>query len=637
MAKKYKPATPATHPPAASETKKQPVSSEPKVNLLARLEGWLDGKRWWVMAAIFLTSIIIRTIFFQQAKNTPLQSMHTWNSSDMEFFESWAKHISAGDWLTDTVMHPYHEWHDTYARTYFEAYPEVSSRYYSRHLNAAGVADSLAARREMVDEVFKGKVFYQEPLYAYLIAIVYKIFGADQNWVYLLQFLLGSLTNVLVFLVGRRHFGPLAGLLAAVFVLFSGPVLVYEMTLLRTTLTAFLAIAVIYFYQQMLDKNSRKSQLIFGAIAGVSLLNQSFFTLFIFPAIGWYFWINRKEMRVATTGLACLTGALLLVMLPLFLRNISVGVPPFSMAGAGGIVYIMFNSSNAEPLEPNYIHFASTVKLMHDSGGKLLSAVMSCFNSFNGIGGIVNLYKKKTNGLFMWFELSNNMSYYMYKEFSGLLKGMPASYWLIAPLGICGLFFSVWRYRWKILPLLLMLAVCASPLFISASLSRYRVPFVVMLSLFAAFFLIDFLRNSFSLKWKEGLIAIALFAATFYYTNGIRDSRYFTLFPNDIVPVYNLHYKDKLVALELAQNKEAYQKTTTELMTYIPDYFLNVKSGHQAFSSNEANCCRYVATLFKMHATISKFTGKESESIRFFEREKVLIKIADDFNRRIGK
>ena len=55
-----------------------------------------------------------------------------------------------------------------------------------------------------------GLTFYQEPLYAYLMAVTYKIFGGDHRWVaFSGSSVLGVLTNVLIYLLARRMFGDL--------------------------------------------------------------------------------------------------------------------------------------------------------------------------------------------------------------------------------------------------------------------------------------------------------------------------------------------------------------------------------------------------------------------------------------------
>jgi 4-amino-4-deoxy-L-arabinose transferase-like glycosyltransferase len=615
----------------------KPSAPKPGIDPITRIEALLVSRKKWLMAGIFLLSVAVNTTYYQQAKDSPLQSMHRWDNSDMAFFDQSARYIAAGHWLCDTVLHPYHEWHDEYAKLYFAQYPETAAPFYARNANATGLADTLAARRDYINEMFQGKVYHQEPLCVYLLALTYRIFGADPFWVYIWQLLLIACTNVLVFLVGRRYFGSLTGLLAALAVMVSGPILVFGMTILRTTLTAFLTLLLVFLYQRLLDRSSRGNQLAFGAVSGIALLCQSYTLLFLMPALAWYAWLNRRDLKSCAGSIGLMLGALLLVLAPLFIRNIKVGAPMASMASNGAITYILFNSSNAAPLEPSYMHFPSTVQLMHDSGGKLLPAAIACLGSFESMGKMLKLYGQKIDGLFMWFEVPNNMSYYMYREFSPLLKALPAPYWLIAPLGICGLFFAFWRYKWKFIPLFLMILVSASPMFISSSLARYRTPFVILMTLLAVFFVLEIAKSLLTAKWKALLSGAALFALAWYYTDNIRDKKFVPFFANDILPAYILHYKDRLIELEKEQKLVEYQALTTEVVEYLPDYFFELKSGHRAIYSNEAQCCRMVANLIKMHASILEANGNKAESAKFNERINILTGIADDFSKRTGK
>ncbi|MFN0216898.1 MAG: ArnT family glycosyltransferase [Saprospiraceae bacterium] len=623
--------SPVSNKPSVNTDKIQkPVPIGLKMNKLAALETWLSERTKWVAAGIFLVSMILHTVFFQQVKGTPVESIHKWANSDMAFFDQSARYIARGNWLCDTVLHPFHDWHNILANNYFKQYPQEAQSYYLKHLNQGGVIDTLGARRAWVNGIYQGKVYHQEPMYVYLLAITYRLFGTDPNWVFGWQLLLAALTNVGVFLLGRRYFGSLTGLLAVLLVMLSGPILVFQITLLRTSLTTFLSVLLLYCYQKMLDNNDRKSQLIFGAVGGIALLTQSYFLLFLLPAIAWSFWENRANTKETARALGYVVGALLLLMLPLFLRNIMVGVPVTAMAGHGGINFILFNSGNAEPLEPNYIHLPSAVQLMHDSGGKFFPSASACMNSFDGLGDILHLLKTKVDGLFIWYEVPNNMSYYVYKEFSPLLKAMPAPYWLIAPLGICGVIFGFWRFRWRFIPLFLMILVSASPLFISASLARFRPPFVILMSLSAAYFILDIVKNVLSAKWKEILIGVILFGSAWLYTSNIREKHFFVYFQQDIMSFYNTHYKSKLLEFERSKNLPAYLAATTELMGYIPDYYKEVRqNSNRAIYSNEASSCEAVSSLFIMHANLLQANGREAESAKFRQQAVVLNNIAN--------
>jgi 4-amino-4-deoxy-L-arabinose transferase-like glycosyltransferase len=629
-------------PVAAAGTSKSEKTVQPENNrtkqitgIVFRVENWISRKKYWFAAAIFLVSAAINTMLFQQVKDTPWQSLHKLENCDMAFFDLSAREIAGGNWLCDTVLHPYHDWHNTLAKNYFAEYPEEAAPFYGRYVNTAGISDTMASRRAWVNEMYQGKVFHQEPLYTYLLAVTYKFLGADPNWVYGWQLLLGALINALVFFYGARYFGALSGLIAAVVVMVSGPVLVFELTLLRTTLTAFLTLLLLYQFQLLLDHNSRKNQVLFGMLAGISFLNQSYLVLFFFPALVWYAWGKRREIKVAASGLGLVLAMFLLILTPLFIRNAKVGAPITSVASHGAINLFLFNSSESRPLEPNYIHFPSLVPLMHKAGGNLRLAAGACLDSFDGAEGVWKMVKTKIDGLFMWYEVPNNMSYYEYKEFSPLLMSIPAPYWLIAPLGICGLFFGFWRYRWRFVPFFFMFMASASPLFISGSLSRLRVPLVLLMSLLASFFVVEVLRNILAGAFKMVLIAIVLTCMTWYYSSHIRNKRFFVYYPSDIMSMYYIHYKNRLSALEQEKNYVGYETVTTDLMQYIPDYFWTVNSTYSAFGSNEATCCHSVATIFKMRGAVLKILNKDAECAKMLERAAILESISDRFNQKM--
>src|SRR5688572_8224010 len=58
-------------------------------------------------------------------------------------------------------------------------------------------------------------VFYQAPLYPYVLAIVYSLFGHDPGVARVMQAVAGAASCVLLGVAGRQFFGASAGLIAA--------------------------------------------------------------------------------------------------------------------------------------------------------------------------------------------------------------------------------------------------------------------------------------------------------------------------------------------------------------------------------------------------------------------------------------
>ena len=105
-----------------------------------------------IAGLIFIVSLALSAIYYFQGHNTPLKSLYKWKNSDMAFFDEWSLHIAGGDWLCDTVLHPYHDWHGIFATEYFKEYPDVAAKYYSEHM-PNGTLDTIAARKALVNDI----------------------------------------------------------------------------------------------------------------------------------------------------------------------------------------------------------------------------------------------------------------------------------------------------------------------------------------------------------------------------------------------------------------------------------------------------------------------------------------------------
>src|SRR5688500_8312386 len=76
---------------------------------------YLDLQKIKVAGFLFGLSLVLSLIYYLQARDSPIMTIHKWENSDMAFFDKWARHIVAGDWWGDEILHPYHDWHDDLA------------------------------------------------------------------------------------------------------------------------------------------------------------------------------------------------------------------------------------------------------------------------------------------------------------------------------------------------------------------------------------------------------------------------------------------------------------------------------------------------------------------------------------------
>jgi 4-amino-4-deoxy-L-arabinose transferase-like glycosyltransferase len=630
MAKKKQTKPAATRPVADRPARKPKV--EPVAKWIEQANVYILKHFRLILAGLFLLSLLLSTVYFFQAHKSPLSSLTKWQNSDMAFFEEWARHMQ-DDWWCDTMLHPYHDWHEVFAKNYLNLYPAEAAPYYQAAAQN-GVVDSVAARKALINEIYKGKTYHQEPLYPYLIAITKSLFGQDQDWVHAWQFLLAAFTGVFIFLIGKRLFNPLVGLLASLFVLGNGAIMFFQMTLLRTTLTNFLTAMLLYLFLRANDELTKRNTIIFGVGSGIALLSQSYFILFLVPAWLWLFWLHRKQFKTVAVHAGIYVAALLITLSPLVIRNVKVGVPPFAMAGHGAMAYVPMNTKYTAPMESFFIHMETLVKIRHDAKGKMIPTALMCLGTFDSFGEFWKIYKSKINGLFMWYEMPNNVTYYLVKEYSPLIKALPVYYYWIAPLGIAGLIIALLRYRWKAVPLLIMVVASILPLFIAGNLARYRTPLVMMMCIAAAALLVQLVQWYQQRNWKWLSIGAGAAVIAFLYTSALVNKTLFTINVNDLDPMYKLHYADRLVALEQSGDNETFAKLTGEIMEYIPDYFFEARVTDPILASNEAEACRYVASLMQMHAETLEILGRQAEAAPFKDQMNVLRARKEAFDNR---
>ena len=598
-----------------------------------RINNFLDKHIKAVHGILFGLSLIISAIYYTQAWNGPITSYYKWKNSDMAFFDEWAKYIKDNDWACDTSLHPYHDWHGDLAAEYFRQFPDIESKYVTQR-DSAGIEN---AKRALINDIYKGKTYHQEPLYTYMLAITYSLFGEGHQMVFFWQFLMAACTIVLIYLIGRKMFSPMIGLIAALLVLFNGAITVYEMVVLRTTMTNFFTVLLLYLFLLVLESPTIKRNVVFGIASGIAVLSQTILILFIVPAWIWILWQNRKEIKNMLPAMGANMGAFLLVLTPLFIRNLSVGVPMTATASQGAMAYIPMNIQETYPMESFFVHIPTLARIRHDTGGKMLKAVGACLGTFDSFKSFWKVYSQKINGMFMWYEIPNNVNYYLFREIAPVLKFLPVSYFLVAPLGLAGLFLGLYRLRMKMFPIVLMILVSMAPMMIAGNLARYRTPLVILFSILAAYFLVEIILLLANRKIKVAGIALVGFVLVFIYTATTVRSDKFLYIGADLDTFYREHYLPKLESLETAADYPGYLKVCQEMADDIPDYFFEVPRSKPINQSNEAECSRHVTLFLESYYNILSYLKKDQEAAYIKDRINILTERMNEFNQKLGK
>lgn len=470
---------------------------------------WLSRHRRFVLGFVVAASIAIRLVYFLQSNTTPFIQMQRWRQTDMHYYDAWARQIASGDWLSASVREPMHRWHR-----------EVADRYFREHPDAKPLLDQEAARTGHgvdAEEVLwsrwmRAPQFYQDPLYAYLIAFSYTVARADVRVIFAWQLTLGVLTNVLVWLLARRFFGDAVAACAGALAVLCGPLLFYELLLLRDSTIVFTGLGIVWLLDRALTRGGWAWPGVLGFALGAACLLKSTFVLLAGVIVLLLLVRARRGEPVSILRAVAAVAGLTIAAAPAAARNVALGVPPVALASSGPMTFVTSNDVRSRPDVGFGIDHSALVAFLGQTDGRWRSAIAGTLASHTP-GSYVALVWRKFDRLWHWFEIPNNESFYYLRMQAPVLSWLPVTFWLCAPLALVGLVLGTarWRQAW---PLYLLAAVSASPLILFYVLGRFRIAFLAACLPFAALTLVEGVRALRARRYGRGIaIAAAVLVA----------------------------------------------------------------------------------------------------------------------------
>ncbi len=344
-----------------------------------------------------------------------------------------------------------------------------------------------------------GKLFYMAPGYPYFVATIYKISGNSYFAVGFIQILLDTLLLLLLFLLGKWLFNERVGLLASLFAAFYRPFIFYSVTLLSDSLILFLNILVIFIVYWALRKRDYRRVLVrwtgwrwvlVGLVMGLSALVKPTVLLFLpFLLIGLCFYPERNLNPFLAWGILVLLMAM--IISPATIRNWQVSDQFVPICSNGPANYKIGNSL--------------------DSIGLYIAPEKPLAPLFSKV-----FWKLQGNKFLLFFnsyEWPQNLNIYLLAKITRTLKLPLFGFGLVVPLGILGLFLSLNKKSLLLFFFTLCNIIWVIAFFVT---SRYRLPAVGCLILFAAFF-IDWLF--FKVKERKYIpVVVVLFVSFFLFS-----------------------------------------------------------------------------------------------------------------------
>jgi hypothetical protein len=484
----------------------------------ASVEGWLRERRRHVLFAIIAVAVALRVFCFLELANSPFVVMHEWGQTDMNSFHNWARAIAAGDLWSKTVPPPFHSWHRRIAADYAQAFPDRWAEL------CAGVTsdDPGAAARRLWERWCGDGRTYQGPLYPYFIALIYASLGVNVVWVFLCQMALGVASVVLIHLLARRLFGELAALLAAALALLYGPLLFYEFVLLRDTLIVFAGLLGVLLLDRARDSRAALPWLWPGLALGLSVALKVHFVFMIAAGVALLIarlWRQWGRLGWAT---AVFVGGVAIGFSPVVVRNLAAGAPPFAIASNGAATFV---TSNAEDVRVPYWGRRHVGRILGETDNALLPAVIATLKTHPSPWSYLRLVGSKLAAAWHSFEQYNNVNFYYARLHSPVLRSLPVSFGLIAPLALVGMVLGLWRFR-QCASLYCLVLANLVVVVVFYGFARFRLPLVAALLPFAGFTVAQLVSFLLTRRWKAaGALLITCAAASLWPMSPIDPNR----------------------------------------------------------------------------------------------------------------
>jgi tetratricopeptide (TPR) repeat protein len=353
--------------------------------------------------------------------------------------------------------------------------------------------------------------FFKGPLYVYLLAFLYKIFGHNYYLPRFLQIILGSLSCVFVFLIAKKLFNKTVGIVSGIIAVFYATFIFYDGELMIESLIIFLDLVLIYLLIHSSEKSNLKRWLGCGVVLGLSAIARPTILIFVPFVLVWMlfaFKVKLESKAILSRWLVFCLGVLLLVF-PVTLRNLVVGKDLVLIGWQGGHNFYLGNNPEASGWSVTAAQIDVTwwggyndaVQIaQEETGRRLKPSQISRFWYKKGFDFIltsplrwIGLMANKVVYFWKGFEIPNDKNFYFYRDFSSLFNLLLTKSPLYLPFGLIGPFsilgMAVGLKKWKkyLLVYLFVLSYTISVVIFFVC-SRFRMPVIPLLIMFGSFF-----------------------------------------------------------------------------------------------------------------------------------------------------
>ncbi len=375
------------------------------------------------------------------------------------------------------------------------------------------------------------EVFYQAPLYPYFLGVLYALFEPSPATARLAQALLGSAGCGLLALAGRAWFGPRAGIAAGALAAAYAPSIFFDGLIQKSALDFVLAALLLWTLGRARSGTGLGWPAASGAVLGAFSLTREN-ALLLAPWIAFWFFLpkgfTKRGMSYARP--AVFGAAFVATLLPVGIRNATVG-GEFLLTTMQSGTNLWFGNNPAatgrhEPLRegremPEYERADATAIAEAAVGRELNAREVSAWWRDRALAWIrenpgdwARLTLRKLLLIWNRVELPDTESLQLHADHSFVLRALATvpAFGLVAPLAAAGAVFT--RRRWRELwPLYGTVFVFTGAVALFYVFARYRYPLVPPLLLFAGASLAEGFAALRSGNRRDAFVAAAAAAA----------------------------------------------------------------------------------------------------------------------------
>lgn len=380
--------------------------------------------------------------------------------------------------------------------------------------------------------------FWQPPVYPYLLAVIHRAFGENFYVIRLLQSVIASFSCVLVYLIGRRIFGRSVGLIAALMVSGYGVLIYFDGEFLPTSLAVLLNLVSMLMLLRAVESPGVRRWLLSGIVLGLSAITVANVLVFVPFTIAWI-WIvfrnsgERSQGSAVTDGVKRTTWVIsfclgvFMIISVVTVRNYVVGEDLVFISYNAGLNFYIGNNPDYDRtvgIRPGR-DWVELTGMPSDEGIEKPSLTSRFFLSKawtfirESPADYVRLLLKKLYLFWNGDEIKRNQDIYFSRSYSSLLsvllwkKGIAFPFGLLGPLALTGILLCLKRWREVFLPLTFVLSYTTSVVLFFIC-SRYRVPVLPFLALFAAYTLWWWMQRLRAKEYRHLLSALPFLGLT---------------------------------------------------------------------------------------------------------------------------